>query len=593
MEEKRILICRHCEKKFVGDIVNCPLCGEKLVDGGPVPEAYLNRMNQAKRQGAAAPQRKTMESAGERRAAREANSRGFAQSVTLKILTVVCIAVMVLLAVVAGKTQIFVEDDSDKTVLFSSMKKDDIASVQNYINNYSALFENGYDSNCISFDNFLAMLKPTSEGGLYRGFFDEVQLRTDGADPAQRFSASENTAGYVALEKANVQKIAKSMGLTALKDINSKSCYFYNDNYYFAIPVQSEETQKLYAVVTKTKETSSGDFYCVCDVYSSPSALTSTDGLTPVFTRYMLLGAKESEKGISWKLKIVSDKELYSSTGKRIESESSEGKLDYQIKRKTLVAKTSDGKEFARYYIEYPVFKNSGMAQAACESVYKGKISEFKSRVKNADGLYKAFRDDGGKDSMLPIYSNVVVSVTYNKDGYFSIVEKYTDFNPSEKTKPTTTTATSGSYYSYNTTEATTLDYDTLPVSETLPVSVYEGVTFDIESGEFVKKDELVGTDYASVLPKLYSLYTGQATPPATPAIDNSTEGGYSNYMATEQSNNNSIDTDSVGSDIYNSAWAVDENGMNFYYQPASGLEVVTIPWSELTARTAMMEVNS
>ena len=498
-------------------------------------------------------------------------NRSRSSAAAVKIISVICAFIMAALALVGHYTDVFNEKSGDKTILFSSMKADQKASFTSFINNYSALFEDGYDNEQTNFSSILRRLDPTNESGLFQSYFGKPEVISDGSDPAGRFAPGRNVTGYVSVSKADAQKLAAGLGQALRTDENSRDCYYWNDNFYLAVSSSSSAEPKLYAVLENSAQTTSGDYYCVCGIYSDAGALEDASAYTQLYKRYFIVSENQAGSETSWTLKKVLLDPAYSGSGSRIEDEGEKNSLDYSFKRKTFNATASDGTLFAVYYIEYPVFAQDGIAQAACESVYSDKMSEFRTKVANADSFYQAYVDAGGSLDALPLTTDVVVEVTYNSDGYISLVDRTSVYDPTPLKAPQNDEKTE-SETQEETSETTQEQIANSAPAVVLPVVQYEGYTFEVESGTFLKKDYLTGGNLASFSSKLAQLYTA--------AYIGETAGygleGYGYY-------GNAPVADGIGTEIYNSSWALNSEGMSFYYIPDDGLlSLVTVPWSEL-----------
>ena len=549
---------------------------------------------------------------------KKARGRVFA----VKLIAFLCAALMVGLAVLGSITGIFKEDTGEKTVLFSHMDSDQKASFVDFINKYGVFFENGYDAEEENFSAVLRNLQPQSPLGLYQSVFGDGEVYTDGADPAKRFSVGSECSGYVKIDKEDMQKLSDSLSQSLLTDENSRKAYYY-DNWFYVGVNQSEGSQKkLYAALESSASVNTGDFYCVCGIFDNQQNLEKPDEDAELFKRYILVSPEQVGSSIVWSLKKISTEPLYSETGARISDEDDEDSIKYHFEKRTMKATTSDGKLFAVYYIEYPVFESDGIAQAACESVYSEKVSEFRTRVSNADSFYKAFIDGGGDDSLLPLTTNVIVEVTFNRNNVISLVDKTSVYDPTpEKKEETTEESTTESSHRHHRHTQETTEAEAVVEEERiiLPTVQYAGYTFRIDSGEFMKKDELIGSDlnYAASLILEHYDGTGTGRSAVEPTTYSEEDSSYSSETTSYYGETSSaygettsyygetssaygettsaygqttsayeqtiVDTDGIGTEIYNSGWAISEEGMDFYFVEEDGLlTLVTVPWGQL-----------
>lgn len=526
-------------------------------------------------------------------------------SIAIKVIAIICAVLIAGLAVFGKMTDVFNEKGSEKTILFTSLKGEKKESLQNFINGYCAYFEEGYDSSTVNFDTVLSHLQPESGRGLLQCALSASKT-VGQSDPAGRFSG-DGSSGYYTVSKSDMDTLASGLSLTLFTDANTRSAYYYDENFYVSADGGDASQGRLYASIDTSSETNDGGYYVVCSIFDNEDASGS-----PLFTRYFIVDCDTVGAENNWSIELIADSPLFTKTGSKIERQQTDNSLSYTFSRKTMKATTNDGVLFAEYSIEYPVFETDGIAQAACESVYSEKIDEFRTQVSNADSFYEAYIADGGDESLLPLRTNVVVNVTYNKDGYISLVDRTTVYDPTpvkERETPTDA-AQAGEVTEAETvslTEPTTLapelGEDVTAVTDANGVTVqstenvenaegaaavsagskvqYAGYTFEIESGNFIKKDELTGNNYNAFDQKLFEKYVA----------NNSAEGAGSGYY-DEFGNfvyGNSSDAESVGTEIFNSAWAISTAGIDFYYIDTDGLlSLVTIPWGELTERSIL-----
>ena len=121
----------------------------------------------------------------------------------------------------------------------------------------------------------------------------------------------------------------------------------------------------------------------------------------------------------------------------------------------------------------------------------------------------------------------------------------------------------------------------------------FDGYVFDKTTGEFVSKDVLAGKDYMVVSEILYRIYNGyeyESIIPETKVEEVTDEYGEivedeENYGEEEENSYSDDeipdDEDGFGTILYESACALTENGLTFYYVNENGIvEEVTIPFA-------------
>ncbi len=455
------------------------------------------------------------------------NSKGTSKySLMMKIVVLVCVGLMAVLAAVSKTTVIFKNDNSDKTVVLSGLAESEKASFEAFAPKLGTFFKDGFDSSQTVFDDILPLVNPSEKGGLYEAFFGKANTVTETADPVSRFTDGED--GYYAVKGEDVSEIAKTLSLVSLDDANAKDYYYFDGNYYFRFAEPETEAEKYTVKIADSKKTSDGDYYITCDIFKNGEAEAQKQ-------LYFIASFEKNDDTASWKVSKISTEALYSQLGSKLEK-TEDDTLPYNMKRKTVEAVTSDGKVYAKYIIEYPSFTGSFMMKEAIENQFKAQIDRFERASKKADERFKGFIEKGGSEEDLPFYTHVVFSVKYNADGYLSMVERNTI---------------------YNTDTLAERDEET---TSQFPKTTYEGQSFEVQSGDFIKKDDLLGKDYQSTEQVLYK---------------NWFEANNGSQSAEIQIPN---DLNSVGHGIYSSAWYITKEDVHFLYQDENGaLETVSM----------------
>ena len=469
--------------------------------------------------------------------------------IIMKVIVCLCAVITVALTFVSGFTGIFRDNGEEKTVGISILLPQDSSLFEETAVKYACLFDEGYNCDEISSDDVLALMRPQSEGGLYASLYKPAEAEREIPDPAKRYevATASLTKGYTKISAKKIGAVLASLSLENLKDVNTRDYYYYDGYYYFKAETELLEKEELKVSVVSAKKTSEGNYYIVCDI-TDDSSKKNEEG----YKKYFLatLNDKDGEK--SWSIRKISSEPLYDDFGNSVKDEKTEKKesLSFTMDRHIIEARTKSGKLYARYIIEHPLFDTQGAAESAINSIYAQKAEDFEALAKKATKNYKAFIKNGGDKKDLPLYTVVSASVKLNDKGYFSIVEKTTQYNP----------------LSTKTNQSEAVGEETTVTEVVFPASTYESYTFSIESGEFVKKDEVTGKDYLAVQELLYRTWKG---------IENTEEEIY--------------DTDGIGAKIYASPWALTKDGLMFTYTNDKGyIEEITVPYNKLPERTIM-----
>ncbi|MCM1543936.1 MAG: hypothetical protein NC110_01440 [Ruminococcus sp.] len=505
----------------------------------------------------------------------------------IKLIASFCAVAIIAITVLGTVTDIF-EDNPNKTLVLSGLSNEQKTSFAKYASQLTALYENGYNKQITVFDDVLELMKPNSDDGLYAGFFEKKQPITDEGDPAERFKLGENSYNYCKVDEKDIEKIADSLGLKVHHDANTADYYYYDGAYYFAAKQSGEAYKKLAVHVDEAKQTQSGDYYVTCGLY--PESSVSDDGTVtgePSQKQYFLASLAVNGETDNWSVSKISDEPIIETpivsikdkdTDKDSEKVSTEIKsLDFEIKRESITAKTSGGDVYAEYIVEYPYFESTGITQTAINNIYSELVDSFKAQADDADKLYEKYIKEGHEKSDLPLYTHIVSNVVYNDNGYISLMERRTE-STFESVAQAETTASQTSWSTSTTSSQ--------PEQEqvTFAKTTYEGYTYVIESGDFVKKDEVLGKDYQQMYKELYELYYESKHNDVTDEEETTTS---QSSWGTAQTSSIPNDSDGIGEAIYTSAWVLSKNGVIFCYQNTDGaLDKVIIPYDKLENMT-------
>lgn len=485
--------------------------------------------------------------------------------ISVFVLAAFCAVAMVALTFVGKYTDVFkVSPDNVKTVAFSGFSQSEKTSFEGYAGFFSAFLKTGFDKKTVSQDELLERFLPQKNNGLYYAFFGKTAaVVTDEADPAHRFESGKNEEtgesvfGYCKVKKSSVEKIFSNLGKEIVHCANSRDYYYYDGYYYFAADKSDKSTSKYSVGVSESKRTEDGNYYVVCSLQKEGSEKKST--------LYCTVSLTKSDEGNRWQLLELSSSPLFSEDGKKIVSESGKGVLSYEMKTEKIEVKTKNGIHFADYIIEYPVFTTSTDSEDATtqkaaltlNTLYEELLSKYKAQAETANTLYRRYTKKGGKKSALPAYTYVSSRVTFDRNGYISLLEETNEYIPLQ-TETKAAESTDGS--------------ETEPVNAgiLLPTTTFEGYTLNIETGEFVKKDSVLGKDYYSIQQKLFSIYYQ-----AHNEVETDAETGEPVIPA---------DTEEVGMALSSSAWSLSDSGVSFsYLNPLGFSETVVLPFGEIT----------
>lgn len=439
-----------------------------------------------------------------------------------------------------------------------------------------AAVKTDYNSEFTDVEAFLGRVNPGDAGGVYSRIYNENPSLQTEADPALRFcDAEKGEYSYYRIEDKKIDDILSIFGLEPCREVNVKDCYYYDGYYYFA-PVMQNATPVVKAEITKSKRVLDGCYYSECHFYTEDNVQTDT---------YYLVTEKvdDTQNGtLSFKIKRISTTPIFDSNGKLVEART------YKIKKQVIEGKTNDGKVYCRYTFEYPEFTEDNAGYQAINRFFIDAVNSYSLRVDSAQKAYESFISQGGKDSDLPLTETVIARVGYENENYISIVEKIGVTDPTPvQTVPETTQADDESEYEDES------DGEVKAEGVKLFTRTFDGYVFDKTTGEFVSKDVLAGKDYMVVSEILYRIYNGyeyESIIPETKVEEVTDEYGEivedeENYGEEEEYSYSDDeipdDEDGFGTILYESACALTENGLTFYYVNENGIvEEVTIPFA-------------
>lgn len=462
-------------------------------------------------------------------------------------LMVVLIIGMVALTGISLTTEVFEKDeDSVKAIALSGLSAADTKDLEDYLSKIAIVAYDGYDREKDVIVDVMAYLRPHDAGGLYSKFYGSAELVTNKQDPNARFGNENGDYSFYVLDCDKADEILASFGFSVNHNVNEMNFYCYEDKYYFANLSDYSFSSSVVADVSSSKRIQDGSYYVECSFYDEKAGENDNSYLE---TGIILDKIQDTQTGeIQWVVSRISHEPIFDISGMMIKDESGRNDLSYIIETKTVEAVTEDGQVYARYIIEYPYFKGETEGEKAVNSLFAETVKTYESYCENADKDYKKFIKKGGDKEELPYVTYVVARVTYNRNGYISIVEGISESKPQSDYK-------------------NTVGEGEEPIA-VLPERTIEGYIFDVQTGEFLSKKEVIEADYQLVQEILYRIYCGY---------------GYDDLINEDAEKSEDIpeDEDGVGKTLYEAASALSENGYVFcYVHPKGYTESVVIPYT-------------
>ncbi len=460
----------------------------------------------------------------------------------VSLMVVVFVAMGAMVGISLG-TDVFEKDeDSVMAMALSGFSATETAELEDYLSKISVIAYSGFDREQDVIVDVMDFLRPYDAGGLYSRFYGASELTVNEADPNGRFSNENGDYSFYTLDGEKVDSILRTFGFDINHNVNEEDFYFYDGKYYFANTPDYTFSPYVVADVSSSKRIQNGSYYVECSFFDSSSESADSSYLKAFIILDKAAEAKEGE--VPWRLSRISHNAIFDATGFMIKDESGRNELSYSIEYKTIQAVAKDGTVYAEYNVEYPYFKGNTEGEKEVNRMFAELVNNYTMQTETADKDYKKFIKKGGDKKDLPYVTHAVARVTYNRNGYISIVEGLSQYKPETKT---------------------TEDSDEKYI--TLPERTVEGYIIDVETGNFLSSKEIVDAQYHLVYEVIYRIYEGYDY--------ESLLGGEDAAIGIPE------DTDGIGKTFYESACALSENG--FIYcsvHPKGYTETVVIPYS-------------
>lgn len=460
----------------------------------------------------------------------------------VSLMVVVFVAMGALVGISLGTDAFEKDEDSVMAMALSGFSATETSELEDYLSKISAIAYSGFDREQDVIVDVMEFLRPYDAGGLYSRFYGAPDLTVNEADPNGRFSNENGDYSFYALDGEKVDSILRTFGFDINHNVNEKNFYFYDGKYYFANTPDYTFSPYVVADVSSSKRIQNGSYYVECSFFDGSSESADSSYLKASIILDKDAEAKEGE--VPWRLSRISHDAIFDATGFMIKDESGRNELSYSIEYKTIQAVAKDGTVYAEYNVEYPYFKGNTEGEKEVNRMFAELVNNYTMQTENADKDYKKFIKKGGNKAELPYVTHAVARVTYNRNGYISIVEGLSQYKPETKT---------------------TEDSDEKYI--TLPERTVEGYIIDVETGNFLSSKEIVDAQYHLVYEVIYRIYEGYDY--------ESLLGGEDAAIGIPE------DTDGIGKTFYESACALSENG--FIYcsvHPKGYTETVIIPYS-------------
>lgn len=614
------MICRKCANMFDDSLSDCPECGTPAVSSESEPETENSKKGfvlnipeeeiekpivitveskpeqqeekqEASEETTESPEIKKLAAEPEKTAAEKQvrpKKETSSQKKTLKkdtadsigdksaaalIVSIVCIlaCMMTVLTFVSIKSDVFKSDgEVVKTVALSSLSGEETGNLEQWLPTVSAVCENEFDSKRTTVSELLKLVRPYDTNGIYQSLFGTPERVANTPDPAQRYTNENGDYVYYRISEEKIDAIVELFGLTVNHTVNADDFYYYDGYYYFGEKLDFEPTADYIVDVSSGKRIQDGSYYVECSFLQKDNLSATPEEKYAIVEKVTDEAASET----GWKLTRISSEPIFDNSGVMIENE---GEVTFEMKTEVIEKKAKDGTLYHKYIIEYPVFSGNSLGEQTANQLYSDMISAFAMEEDSVQSDYKRFIKYGGNADELPLLTHVISRVTYNENGYISVLEDTAEYIPASMPADDVEQQEENGEYEEDEASAQAI---TEPVA--LPKRTVEGYNFDVESGDFITKDEIIGKDYQVISELLYRIYSGygyadivseleRKAVEAQPGEQPEEESSESYYTNEEQPQEIPEDENALGLKIYESASVICESGFMFCFVTEDG----------------------
>ena len=449
---------------------------------------------------------------------------------TVMILACIMALITVITSVVGSVTDIFKAKDVEAVAVLI-LPQEDKEELEKHLSKLWPLARVGFDTEKMSGEELFDYIKPYSQDGLYTSFGYSATAVTHEADPAGRFRDENGNYCYFKIPRQEIDSILSHFGLEENHALNSEKAYYYDAHYYFSYSDEAEEKVSGKVKITDSKRIQDGRYY-----------VTAKFGKKEIYvTASMIAG----ENG--WEIHSMSLTPVFDNLGIMIKDED-EVVSNYEMRQSVIEGKAKDGTVFRKYIVKYPYFFGETQGEIEANNFYSSVITFYQQQSQQIQSEYNKFKKKGGKTNCLPLETHYTAQLSFSDESNLCLINEITESVAMYK------------------------DSDEFK----LPVKTVECNTFDVETGVYVAKDNLIGKNYITLAKILYRIYDGYS------------------YEALLDSSKSDVsvpdDIYKKGEKIYNSASTFCEDGYVFCYINSEGLrEDVVVPF-ETVEKLKVME---
>ncbi len=411
-----------------------------------------------------------------------------------RILTAVvclCLAVMIGLLAVRLNTTLFDSSNSGlEPVSVNVLTDEEKTQILSCLTAYAPLFDRPFKPQTLGVGAFFDLLDLNRTNNLYAAVKGQPARVTDTADPLNRFADGEGGFSYYSISQNDLNAVAAQFGLS-LPGSGQNSSYYSSDGaYYFAADREPSGDPALDLHVGKAQHTEDGNYYVAL------ADLSDTDAV------YAIVSRSTDAAEADWTLLELSPEPLFREDGTRTAPQTVS--LNYEMRHESISATAADGTVYANYVLDYPYFTDQTAETAkTINALYAQMLASYQELAQSADKNYTSFVKHEYDKRLLPGYTYMVSTVTYNADGTVSLLDELTEYLPEVTAKALKAQQT-------ETPSAAQDEPQEIRAADfVMPTITYSGTTIDTASGAFLRRDDVFSGDFEWYQSLLYRVFSG------------------------------------------------------------------------------------
>ncbi len=508
---------------------------------------------------------------------------------------IVCVCLLALVALLGVRLTTTLFDSSNsglEPVSLSVLTDDEKQEVLSFLSAYAPLYDRAFSPKTFGVGAFFELLDLNQTNNLYAASFGQPTRVTETPDPLNRFVDETGAFSYYRIDEKDLNALAEQFGVSLPGSGNNSRYYYYDGAYYFFAEAEPAGDPSPEVHISKAQHTEDGSYYI---------ALADLSEINVVYA-IVSRSADAAEDG--WTLSELSPEPLFREDGSRVAAQTT--MLNYEMRHEEISAVAADKTLVAKYVLDYPYFTDEANETAkTVNALYAQMLKSYNDLAATANDSYNDFVKRDYDKRMLPSYTYMVSTVTYNADGTLSILDELTEYQAAAAAKARKAQQTETAD---ETAEAEAEGEAVSAVGFVMPTITYSGTTIDTASGAFLRRDDVFSGDYELYQSLLYRIFAGASeeelvsllsvTPPvdvtdATDATDSfdpyaptasqdvtapgdSTETSAPSAASVLPALNDAEAT--IAQQIYASPWVRTQDGVRFCYFGNGYHTFVTLP---------------